>query len=132
MSLVPPFPNHISAVFEAYPDQARNVLYDLREMVFGIASSIPEAGPVMETLKWGQPSYAVTTGTPVRLGVSKAGEPAVFVHCQTRVISDARALFDQGLCFEGNRAISFPSGCPIPETAVRHVLYTALSYRLKA
>ncbi len=99
-------------------------------MIFEVATETPEVGEVTETLKWGQPSYATATGTPVRLGVVTSGQPALFVHCQTRVIADARAVFGQELGFEGNRAVVLPVDAATSDDALRQIIHAALTYRL--
>ncbi|WP_299784690.1 DUF1801 domain-containing protein [uncultured Marivita sp.] len=104
----------------------------LRALVFDVAHGVPNPGPVSETLKWGQPSYAVRTGTPLRLGVTKSGLPAMLVHCQTTVIADARSVFDGDLRFEGNRAVVIPPNAVFPEAALRQVIHAAVTYRVKA
>lgn len=110
----------------------RDTLHHLRGLIFDVAATIPAVGAVTETLKWGQPSFAVQTGTPVRLGVSKSGVPALLVHCQTTVVSDARAFLGTDLSFEGNRAVLVPMDGPFPDAALRQVIHAALTYRLNA
>ncbi|MBO6884604.1 MAG: hypothetical protein JJ869_13655 [Marivita sp.] len=90
MRPAPPILDDIQAALNVLPDTARLVLVRLREAIFEVASTIQNAGQVTETLKWGQPSYAVATGTPLRLGITKTGGPATFVHCQTTVVADER------------------------------------------
>ena len=52
--------------FDEYPENARVRLAELRNLVFQIASEL-ELGEVEETLKWGEPSYSVKTGSPLRM-----------------------------------------------------------------
>ena len=130
MTCAPAIPDDVAAAFDALPQSKRSVLLQLRQMIFDVATKVPAAGAVTETLKWGQPSYAVVTGTPVRLGVTKAGVPAVFVHCQTTIVSGARSALETDLRFEGNRAVLVPPDRPFPEAALRQVIHAALVYRL--
>ena len=75
----PPFQEpQVQAAFEAFPDAARETLLALRALIFDTAASMPEAGRLQETLKWGQPSYLTPqtrAGSTLRLGVAKSGRP---------------------------------------------------------
>lgn len=129
MRPAPPIPDDIQAALNVLPDAARPELVRLREAIFEVASTIQNAGQVTETLKWGQPSYAVATGTPLRLGITKTGGPAIFVHCQTTVVADARLALEPDLSFEGNRAVLVPQDRAFPDAALRQVIHSALTYR---
>ncbi|EOX1767475.1 DUF1801 domain-containing protein, partial [Vibrio cholerae] len=52
--------------FDEYPENARIRLEELRNLVYQIASEL-ELGEVNETLKWGEPSYSVKAGSPLRM-----------------------------------------------------------------
>ena len=52
--------------FDAYPENARTRLEELRNLVLQIVSGL-ELGEVEESLKWGEPSYSVKTGSPLRM-----------------------------------------------------------------
>ncbi len=112
--------------FAAFPQPARNTLMDVRAMIFDIAATLPpdqNNGRIEESIKWGQPSYDTPDtkfATPIRLGLSKAGNPAIFTHCQSTVMVDFRALAPPELKFEGNRAVHLPNQ-PAPHwTNLRH------------
>lgn len=130
MVIPPPMPASVREAFAAFdaPETAR--LERLRALIFEVAAEMPGAGPVVETLKWGQPSYAAPSGTPLRLGLTASGDPALFAHCQSRVIPEARQLAGTDLRFEGNRAVVLPLDTPLPEGALRQVVHAALTYRL--
>ena len=130
MTDVPDIAPPIADVFDHYPEDLRDRLITLRRLIFDLAAQTEGVGPVTETLKWGQPSYSVPSGTPLRLGVTKSGDPALFAHCQTRVISDARAVFEGALQFEGNRAVVLPVDMPIASGELGQVILSALTYRL--
>ncbi|MCI5109726.1 MAG: DUF1801 domain-containing protein [Marivita sp.] len=126
----PPIPAQVQEALDRFDAPRKSLLEQLRALIFDVAAGAPEAGPVTETLKWGQPSYASARGTPLRLGLTADGNPAVFAHCQSRVIPEARSLFAEDLQFEGNRAIVLRVDAPIPEDALRQVIHAALTYRL--
>ncbi len=85
----------VAAVYAAFPEPARLGLLKLRALIFEEAHHVG-VGPLVETLKWGQPSYLTEkskAGTTLRLGVPKSGGFAIYAHCQTTVISDFHAIF---------------------------------------
>lgn len=51
--------------FDEFPENARIRLEALRGLVFDIASEL-DLGEVEESLKWGEPSYRVKSGSPLR------------------------------------------------------------------
>lgn len=123
-------PEPIRTAFATFDPAKRARLERLRALIFEVAEETPGVGPVSETLKWGQPSYATPKGTPLRLGLTSSGDPALFAHCQSRVILDAHSQFWTDLNFEGNRAIVLSVDVPLPEDALRQVIHSALTYRL--
>ncbi|MBF4436373.1 DUF1801 domain-containing protein, partial [Vibrio anguillarum] len=50
--------------FDEYPKNVRIRLEELRNLVFQIVSEL-DLGDVDESLKWGEPSYSVKTGSPL-------------------------------------------------------------------
>ncbi len=82
----------------------------LRALIEDVAQEWQASHRLTETVKWGQPSFALTpkAGTAVRMGLNGQGEVALFVHCGTTVISDWReacALTETPVRTEGNRAL---------------------------
>ena len=127
-------PSDIAAAFAAVPPAERQRLHALRTLILSVAAETPGVGRLTETLKWGQPSYeavAPRSGTPLRIGVPKTGGVALYAHCQTTVIARARDVFQNILDFEGNRAVLLPLEGDWPEVALRHVVRSALTYRLR-
>ncbi|MCF7517233.1 MULTISPECIES: DUF1801 domain-containing protein [unclassified Pseudoalteromonas] len=120
----------VSEHFEKYPEHARIRLMALRSFVFNIAAEL-ELGDVQESLKWGEPSYSIKTGSPIRLDW-KLKSPTnyyLFFHCQTKLIDTFRQLYSETLVFQGNRAIVLSLTEPLPEAAIKHCLEIALTYQ---
>ncbi len=118
--------------FEAYPENARIRLQQLRSLVLQIAFELG-LGEVEESLKWGEPSYRVKTGSPVRLDWKQRSpnDYYLFFHCQTKLVDTFRELYGEKLEFQGNRAIVLSLSQPFPETIVKHCLELALTYQLR-
>jgi hypothetical protein len=130
-----PFANpNVAEVFESYPPPVRTRLMALRETIFDVADATEGVGQIEETLKWGQPAYLTTesgSGTTIRLDGMKEGGHALYVHCQTSLVDNYRALYDGVLRFGGNRSILFDAGDRPPKAALEHCIRMALTYKLK-
>lgn len=123
----------MAAAFAAFPDAERAGLMRLRALILAIAEETDGVGPLTETLKWGQPSYLTTktqAGTTIRLGCPKTGGYALYVHCQTTLIADFRALFPDALVYEGNRAVLFDVDGELPVASLSLLIRRALTYHL--
>ncbi len=123
----------VAAVFQEYPDAVRDRLLALRALIFETAARTEGVGPLVETLKWGQPAYLPErrgTGTTVRIDALKAGPPryALYVHCQTSLISTFREIYPDRFRYEGNRAIVFAAEDEIAREALAHCIAMALTY----
>lgn len=120
------------AVFDAYPGGVRAELMALRALIFATARATAGVGPLVETLKWGQPAYLPArprVGTTVRIDALKAPDRyAVFFHCQTTLVSDFRERYPDVFDFQGNRAIILARGAALPRDALAHCIALALTY----
>ena len=134
--LTRPFSNqNVKAVFWAYPKGLKPRLMRLRELIFDTAAAIEGVGALEETLKWGQPSYLTPqskSGTTIRIDQikSKTGHFAMYVHCQTSLVTAYRELYPDVLSFDGNRGIVFNLKEDLPGDALRHCIAMALTYHL--
>jgi len=125
----------VKAVFDAYPVPLRRALLRLRSIIFATAADTRGVGELTECLKWQQPAYLTAqskSGSTVRVDAVRAhGDAyAVYFHCQTGLVSNFRELYPKLFSFEGNRAIRFKLGQPVPETELRHCIGLALTYHL--
>lgn len=122
----------VAAVFDQYSEPTRTALLDLRELVFQTAAETDGVGEISETLKWGQPSYLTPqtkSGTTIRFGAdaAKDGDYAMFVHCQTNLVSQWREHYPE-LNYSGTRALNLNSGATLQVDAVKHCIALALTY----
>lgn len=97
-----------------------------RDLIFDCAGDIP----VEECLKWGQPSYVAPKGSTLRLGVNKAGKPAIFAHCQSTIVSDFAATSGKDFEIEGNRAVLLGEFTPADQDKLRALIHHGLTYKL--
>ena len=113
----------------------RDALLRLRGLIFAAAVESPSVGPLIETLKWGDPAYlprTPRTGTTVRINAVKGvkAQYAALFHCQTTLVESFRLLYADTLSFSGNRAILLDLDQPTPEAALKHCIALALTYHL--
>jgi len=130
----------VAAVFDAYPTRLKAKLLALRRLILETAASTPGVGTLEETLKWGQPSYLTSesrSGSTIRIDRVKpdgdgAERYALYVHCQTTLVSTFRQLYRDQLTFGGNRSILLDADRPIPKAALKHCIALALTYHRNA
>jgi hypothetical protein len=127
----------VAAVFDAYPKRTKAKLLALRKLILETAAGTPGVGALDETLKWGQPSYLTNqtrSGSTIRIDRVKPAPGddreryALYVHCQTTLVSTFRALYRDALTFGGNRSILMDADAPLPKEALRHCIALALTY----
>lgn len=132
VAALPSPPPDVVLALDACPDGVRQMLMKVRALILETASEFPEVGTLTETLKWGQPSYLTAktkSGTTVRLGWDEAGTLlSLFVHCQTTLIGEWRARYEDTLSFVGNRELQIPIDKPFPRAALKHCIAMALTY----
>ena len=123
----------VARAFAAFPDEAQKTAFALRDLIFEVAGQTPQAGPIEETLRWGQPAYLTPqtkSGSTLRIGLMKTGEVAIFAHCATTIISTYAATFPDMDRIEGNRAVVFPSVDDIVPERLRLLIRHGLTYHL--
>lgn len=126
-------PAEVRAVYEAAPAPARKGLYRLRDLVLAQAALMPQIGPVTEALRWGQPAFlTLQTGAAcsLRIGPTKSGGFALFVHCQSGLIGPFAIGAGAGLRFDGSRAVLFDALDQIEGAQISVLIGQALAYHL--
>lgn len=125
----------VAQAFLTFPPEPRQRLLLLRELIFDTAAATPGVGTLEETLKWGEPAYVTAqsrSGSTVRLGWKRA-EPArcaMYFNCRTTLVETFRGLFPTEFSYEGQRAIVFEPGDPMPADALAFCVAAALTYHL--
>ena len=125
---------NVERAFAAFPGEARDGLLKLRKLIFDVAERTEGVGRLEETLKWGQPAFLTPetkSGTTIRLGCPKAGGFALYVHCQTSIVSDFRTHFPDDFDYEGNRAIHFATAEALSAEKLELFITSALTYHLR-
>ena len=128
--MMPAIPPNVAAVYDGFPTTARNVLLNVRALIFQTAATNPSVGPLTETLKWGQPSYlteATKSGSTVRLDHTQDCG-VIYLNCKTTLVDTMREIYPDTFTYQGTRAVLFPLDQPLPNDALAHCIEMALTY----
>jgi len=115
----------VRAAFEAAPPAVQEGLDRLRQRILTLARQ--DGLAVEETLKWGQPSYRVDGGSPIRIGPHARGGFAIYAHCATSLISDFATIAPDAR-IDGNRALRFLGPGEIDSQPIDHLIRAAFHY----
>lgn len=120
----------VAEVFNKYPKHIHQKMMLLRQLVLNTASESEGVGALVETLKWGEPSYLTKSGSTIRMDWknSTPNQYALYFHCKTKLIDTFKELYGDRLKFEGNRAIVFHQNDEIALDEVRHCIFLSLTY----
>lgn len=116
-----------------YASPLRADLLRLRKLVLETAAHNSAIGPIEETIKWGEPSYAPARkgiGSSVRIAPREDGKIAMNFICHTGLVDRFREIYGTKLNFEGNRTIVINPAEPLQEEELRHCVAMALTYFL--
>ncbi|MEM6657641.1 MAG: DUF1801 domain-containing protein [Pseudomonadota bacterium] len=120
----------VAAAVTALPPDTRAGVLALRALILGTASGLPDAQPLQEALRWGQPSYLAPKGSTIRVGGHKSARFALFVHCRTRLLTDFALTFPDADRTDGNRAVLFDDISQIDQMRHGWLIARALTYHL--
>ncbi|MDN4502943.1 DUF1801 domain-containing protein [Alteromonadaceae bacterium BrNp21-10] len=118
---------------ENYPQNAQALLLKIRSVIYQLADK-QQLGEVTEQLKWGELSYSVKSGSPIRMDWKPQSpeQVAIYVHCGTSLVETYKELYPNELQYAGKRAIILTLNESVPWPIVEHCLTMALQYhRLK-
>ncbi len=120
----------VKEIFKAYPENIRNKMMFLRQIVLDTAAEIESIKSIEEALKWGEPSYLSKSGSTIRIGwkESKPDQYAMYFHCTTNLVDTFKQLYKDKFNFEGNRAIVFSINDKVPVNELKHCISLSLTY----
>jgi hypothetical protein len=130
---VQPFGNEeVAAKFDSFDPPVRHRLLVLRALIFAVASKTEGVGPLVETLKWGQPGYLTAktkSGATIRISTDDTFGPgiALYVSCNSNLVDDWRYRYPE-LKLRGNRSLHLRDGETIETPALCHCIALALTY----
>jgi len=125
----------VAEVFSTYPNEIKEKLFLLRQLILDTASKTEGVGYLEETLKWGQPSYLTTkskSGSTIRIDSIKSDDQkyAIYFNCKTTLVDTFREIYPDEFNFEGNRSIVFDLNNEIPINELSDCISIALTYHL--
>lgn len=120
----------VLSLIHSYPENARDGLGYLRNLIIETAEETEGIESLDETLKWGEPSYLTKHGSTLRIDWKKSDPDyvAMYFHCKTTLIDTIKELYRDLFQFEGNRAIRFKIGEKIPTQELKHCISLSLTY----
>jgi hypothetical protein len=120
----------VQDVFLQYPDHIRPIMQELRDLLISRAKSIDGVDRLVESLKWGEPSYRSNHGSTIRMDWKQRSPKyyALYFQCTTSLISTFKTIYGADLKFEGKRAILLDLEEDIPEALLGPCLSMALNY----
>ncbi len=115
--------------FDTYPNRVSKKLHSIRSLIFEVAKQ-HQLGEVSETLKWGEPSYSVAGGSPIRMDWKQRSPNSVslYFNCNTTLVETFREIYADRLQLIGKRELRLAIDEPIPTAALCHCIELALRY----
>ncbi|KJF83489.1 DUF1801 domain-containing protein [Photobacterium angustum] len=116
--------------FETYPDEVTESLLVIRSLIINTANEHGIAD-LIETLKWGEPSYISKIGSTIRYDWKPKfpNEYRIYFHCQTTLVDTFKEVYGNTFEYEGNRALIFKLSDDIPTKELSHCISMALRYK---
>lgn len=120
----------VSKIIESYPDSATVALKQLRELILDTAEQTDGVTKLLETTKWGEPSYVANGGSTIRMDWKEKTPDRyyLFFICSTQLVENFRLIFGDELTFEGDRAIVLRLDEDLPIEPIRKCLELGLTY----
>ena len=124
---------NVEEKFLMFPDEKKDYLFHLRDLIFDVAEADLRIGPLCEELRWGDPSYITAktkAGSTVRLGLFGHSKVALFFHCKTSLVENFKTIYADALEYSKNRAILIDPQSPPPDEVLQHCVSASLLYKL--
>ncbi|MCW8877488.1 MAG: DUF1801 domain-containing protein [Kangiellaceae bacterium] len=112
-----------------YPKLIQRRLAELRELILATAEDL-QMSQVEESIKWGELSYSVKKGSPIRIDWKEKFKDSIFIYfnCNTKLVATFRELYPRELVLHGNRALELKIKEPWPEQIIGHCIELAFRY----
>lgn len=120
----------VEQLLESYPAEATERLGQLRQLIIDTANETEGVEKLLETTKWGEPSYVTRLGSTIRMDWKEKTPDSYYLYfiCTTELVNTFRFIFGDELEFEGNRAIVLSLHEPMPSMALKKCVTLALTY----
>lgn len=120
----------VKNIIDGYPHEASDKLSELRALILQTAQETEGIDKLLETTKWGEPSYVAKSGSTIRMDWKEKTPDSYYLYfiCSTELVSTFKLIFGEELKFEGNRAIELNLHEPVPIDPLKKCLKLALTY----
>ncbi len=120
----------VDEIFASYPDQVKEKMRFLRQLVRDTAEETEGVEQLVETIKWGEPSFITKNGSTLRMDWKEKSpdQYAIYFQCTSRLVHTFKIVFEHQFQFEGNRAIVFQLNQKIPITELKECIKASLMY----
>ena len=128
--MIPFSERRVEEVFHSYPQNIRPRMLAIRDLVFTTAQKMGLEKDLVESLKWGEPSYSCSKGATVRMDWKEKDSEnyRIFFNCQTILVETFRELYPHDFHYEGNRAIRVPMASEPDLEKLAHCIELSLQY----
>ena len=117
-------------VFNRYPEEVREKLAYLRQLILQTAAETEGITSLEETLKWGEPSYLAKNGSTIRMDWKPKNphQYALYFKCTSKLVPTFKTVYGNLFTFEGDRAIVFQMDDIVPEAELKNCIKAGLRY----
>ena len=119
----------IQSKLDSYPDDVSHELQKLKTLILEVAQT-EGLNEVEENLKWGQLSYSVPQGSPIRIDWNKKAPDSlsIFFNCQTKLIETFKEIYPDNFEYVGSREMIVPLRNAHQVQGLSHCISLALRY----
>ncbi len=120
----------VEEILQGYPNDITDKLKSLRQLILDVAAETDGLKKLIETVKWGEPSYLTKHGSTIRLGwkSSVPDQYSIYFICTTGLVDTFKLVHGDIFTYEGNRAIHFQLSDQVPVKAIKGCIAMALNY----
>ncbi|MFT7533581.1 MAG: hypothetical protein ACI9FD_004620 [Gammaproteobacteria bacterium] len=117
----------VKDVFDSYPEDARVLLTEIRQLIFDVAED-ENIAEIQETLKWGEPAYLSKSGSTLRIDwkAQRPEQVSLFLNCNTKLVQTFKEAYPGTFQFVGNRELALPMSESIPMIELRSCISLCL------
>ena len=122
--------DNVKIKFDSYPNDIKQKLLKLRELVYDVATDENTITNIEETLKWNEPSYITKNGSTLRMDwkKTKPDQYSMYFNCKTKLVKTFRELFSDRFQFKGDREIIFKKDDTLDLEALKYCILLSLTY----
>lgn len=116
--------------FNYYPDEVKPKMEQLRKLIIEGADELDTVQEVVETLKWGEPSYLTKKGSTIRIDWKERApdQVSLYFNCNSRLVPTFKAVYGNLFNYEKDRAIHLEITEDFPEAELKRCIKMALRY----